>query len=51
MSLSSNTFQKLKDAFKVYNIIENKSFLISIIYVVRLSIYYSIKKIKQKIIY
>ena len=50
-SLSSNTYQKFIDAYQVYNIIENKSFFMSIIYVMRLSVYYSIKKFKQKIIY
>ncbi len=48
-SLSSNTLQKFYDAFNVYNQTENKNFLLTSYYVFRLSIYYVIKKIRQKI--
>ena len=48
-SLSSNILQKFYDAFIVFKKIENKNFLITCLYVVRLSIYYVIKKIRQKI--
>tara|TARA_Y100001935_G_C17183466_1_gene446348 strand:- start:153 stop:908 length:756 start_codon:yes stop_codon:yes gene_type:complete len=47
-SLSSNTLQKFYDAFNVYNQTENKNFLITFFYVFRLSVYYVIKKIRQK---
>ena len=46
-SLSSSVIQKLKDAFKVYYIYENKSYIASIIYVIRLSVYALIKKINS----
>ena len=46
-SLSSSILQKLKDAFKVYYIYENKSYIASIIYVIRLSVYALIKKINS----
>ena len=48
-SLSSNIIQKLSDAIVVYKKIENKNFLITFFYVLRLSTFYVIKKIKQKI--
>ena len=48
-SLSSSTLQKFYDAFNVYNQIENKNFFITCFYVFRLSIYYIIKKIRQRI--
>jgi teichuronic acid biosynthesis glycosyltransferase TuaG len=48
-SLSSNILQKFYDAFIVYNQIENKNLLITFFYVFRLSIFYVIKKIRQKI--
>ena len=46
-SLSSSVIQKLKDSFKVYYIYENKSYIASIIYVIRLSVYALIKKINS----
>ena len=42
-SLSSNTIQKLKDGFKVYNKYMNYNKIISIIYLLRLSLNYLIK--------
>ena len=36
-SLSSNTFQKVKDAFKLFYIYENKNFILSIFSVLVLS--------------
>jgi teichuronic acid biosynthesis glycosyltransferase TuaG len=47
-SLSSQLLQKLLDGFKVYYKFENKSFLLSIIYLARLSFSSVIKKIRQK---
>ena len=47
-SLSSNIIQKLTDAFIVFNKAEKQNFLITFFYVIRLSIYYILKKIKQK---
>ena len=44
-SLSSSTLQKLKDAFKVYNLYEKKNFFYSIFCVIRLSVYALFKKI------
>ena len=49
-SLSSNVLQKIKDAFIVYEKIENKNILITCFFVFRLSVYYLIKKINQKIL-
>ena len=49
-SLSSNVLQKIKDAFIIYKKIENKNFLITCFFVFRLSVYYLIKKINQKIL-
>ena len=49
-SLSSNIIQKFIDAYKVFKDAENRNFIITIYYVIRLSIYYLIKKIKQKIL-
>ena len=49
-SLSSNVLQKIKDAFIVYEKIENKNFLITCFFVFRLSVNYLIKKINQKIL-
>jgi teichuronic acid biosynthesis glycosyltransferase TuaG len=49
-SLSSNISQKIKDAFIVYKKIENKNFLVTCFFVLRLSIYYLIKRINQKIL-
>ena len=46
-SLSGSILQKLKDAFKVYYIYENMSYIASIIYVIRLSVYALIKKINS----
>jgi len=46
-SLSSSFFQKLIDAFKVYQS-ENKNIIYSCFNVIRLSVYYILKKIKQK---
>jgi len=43
-SLSSSTFQKLIDAYKVYNKYMNYNKIISIIYLLRLSLNYLIKK-------
>ena len=43
-SLSSNTFQKLIDGYKVYNKYMNYNKIISIIYLLRLSLNYLIKK-------
>ena len=48
-SLSSNIVQKFTDAYAVYKNVENQNFIITALYVIRLSIYYIIKKIKQKI--
>tara|TARA_B100001996_G_C18616881_1_gene576114 strand:- start:390 stop:1142 length:753 start_codon:yes stop_codon:yes gene_type:complete len=48
-SLSSNILQKFYDAFIVYKKIENKNIFITCFYVIRLAIYYVIKKIRQKI--
>ena len=48
-SLSSNIIQKFIDAYKVFKDAENRNFIITIYYVIRLSIYYLFKKIKQKI--
>ena len=48
-SLSSDIFQKFYDAYVIYKKIENKNFLITSFYVFRLSIFYLIKKISQKI--
>ena len=47
--LSSDIFQKFYDAYVIYKKIENKNFLITSFYVFRLSIFYLIKKISQKI--
>ena len=47
-SLSSDIIQKLTDAFIVFNKAEKQNFLITFFYVIRLSIYYILKKIKQK---
>ena len=49
-SLSSNTLQKIYDAYTVYNQIEKKNFFITSFFVLRLSIFILFKKIKQKII-
>ena len=48
-SLSSDVSQKFYDAYKVYKNIENKNALITIFLVLRLSIFYLIKKISQKL--
>ena len=48
-SLSSNIIQKFVDAYIVFKNAENRNFIITIYYVIRLSVYYLIKKIKQKI--
>ncbi len=48
-SLSSNTLQKFLDAYEVYKKIENKNFFITCFFVLRLSIFYLIKKIYQKL--
>ena len=48
-SLSSNTLQKIYDAYIVYNKIEKKNFFITSFFVLRLSTFYLFKKIKQKI--
>ena len=48
-SLSSDIIQKFYDAYIVYKKIENKNFFVTSFYVVRLSIYFVIKRIKQKI--
>ena len=40
-------WDELKDSFKVYYIYENKSYIASIIYVIRLSVYALIKKINS----
>ena len=48
-SLSSDIIQKFYDAYVVYKKIESKNFLITSFYVFRLSIFYLIKKISQKI--
>ena len=50
-SLSDNIMQKITDAYRVYKDIKNKNFFITSLYVIRLSIFYLIKKIKQKIFY
>ena len=42
-SLSSNTLQKVIDAFKVYFIYERYNFFISIIYTIRLSLNFLLK--------
>jgi teichuronic acid biosynthesis glycosyltransferase TuaG len=47
-SSSSHLLQKLLDGFRVYYKFENKSFLLSIMYLARLSINSVIKKIRQK---
>jgi teichuronic acid biosynthesis glycosyltransferase TuaG len=47
-SLSSSVMQKLFDAFKVYMIYENKNFILSILFVIRLSFYALQKKIFAK---
>ena len=49
-SLSSNTLQKIYDAYTVYDQIEKKNFFITSFFVLRLSIFFLFKKIKQKII-
>ncbi len=45
-SLSSNTHQKIKDAFKLFHSLENKNIVISIYYVILLSINKLLKKLK-----
>jgi teichuronic acid biosynthesis glycosyltransferase TuaG len=47
-SSSSYLLQKFLDGFRVYYKFENKSFLLSIMYLARLSINSVIKKIRQK---
>lgn len=47
-SLSSDIIQKLIDAFIVFDKVEKQNFFITFYYVIRLSIYYIFKKIKQK---
>ncbi len=42
-SLSSNSFQKILDAFNVYHIYEKKNLVMSIIYTIRLSLNFLIK--------
>ncbi len=49
-SLSSDLTQKLIDAYYVYKKVVNKNFLITIFFVIRLSINFLIKKLKQKVI-
>lgn len=49
-SLSSNALQKIYDAYTVYDQIEKKNFFITSFFVLRLSIFFLFKKIKQKII-
>ena len=49
-SLSSNILQKIYDAYIVYKKIEKKNSLITIFYVIRLSMYYLFKKINQKLL-
>ena len=49
-SLSSDLTQKLIDAYYVYKKVLNKNFLITIFFVIRLSINFLIKKLKQKAI-
>ena len=49
-SLSSDLTQKLIDAYYVYKKVVNKNFLITIFFVIRLSINFLIKKLKQKAI-
>ncbi len=49
-SLSSDLIQKLIDAYYVYKKVVNKNFLITIFFVIRLSINFLIKKLKQKAI-
>jgi teichuronic acid biosynthesis glycosyltransferase TuaG len=49
-SLSSSTFQKIFDAFRVYYKYENLNFFISILRVFVLSNFYFFKRIKQKYI-
>ena len=46
-SLSSSTLQKLRDAFKVYYVYEEKNFFYSIFCVIRLSFYALFKKINS----
>ncbi len=46
-SLSSSTLQKLRDAFKVYYVYEEKNFFYSIFCVIRLSAYALFKKINS----
>ena len=46
-SLSSSTLQKLRDAFKVYYVYEEKNFFYSIFCVIRLSFYALLKKINS----
>ncbi len=48
-SLSSNIKQKFTDAYTVFKNIENQNFIITVFYVIRLSIYYVIKRVKQKV--
>ena len=48
-NFSSNIIQKFADAYTVFNDVENRNFIVTIYYVIRLSVYYLIKKIKQKI--
>ena len=44
-SLSSSVFQRIKDAFLMYNHLSNKNIFISVFYTLRLSIYALKKKI------
>ena len=48
VSLSSNTFQKLKDAFTLYNKYEKFSKALSLFFILRLSFNFILKRIKQK---
>ena len=45
-SLSNSLYQKLNDAFKLYNSYEKYNFIISLYFVIRLSLYALVKKVK-----
>ena len=45
-SLSNSLYQKLIDAFRLYNSYEKYNFLISLFFVIRLSLYALVKKVK-----